>query len=249
MSNRTALITGAGRGIGAATAVELGRRGLHVIVNYHRDAETAGKVVQAVQDAGGSARPFQADVRTPEGVADMVAACGPVDALVCNANIMPPFAPFEAMPWETFIGKVDGELAAAFHTTRAVLPGMRERRSGRIVYVSSLSAEVVRPGAIAHATAKAALNTFARHIAAEAGPHGITVNVVAPAAVRTEGSAGVRTPELESFLARRSVLGRVVDPEDVASVIASLLDGGFQAVTGTTIPVDAGFRVLAPPGS
>lgn len=115
--------------------------------------------------------------------------------------------------------------------------------------MSSLSAEVIRPGSIARTTAKAALNAFARHVAAEAGPHGITVNVVAPAAVRTEGTAGVRTPEFESFLARRSVLARMVDPEDVASVIASLLDGGFQAVTGINLPMDAGYRVLAPPGS
>jgi 3-oxoacyl-[acyl-carrier protein] reductase len=241
---RSALITGGGRGIGAATALELGRRGFRVIVNYHRDAEAAHEVVKAV---GGGAFALQADVRSPEGVAEMVAACGDIDALVCNANIAPPFAPFESMPWDDFIGKVDGELAAAFHTTRAVLPGMRRRRSGRIVYVSSLSADLTRPGAIAHATAKAALNTFARHVAAEVGSFGITANVVAPAAVRTEGSAAVRTPELESSVAGRSVLGRMVEPDDVASVIASMLDGGFHAVTGAHLPVDAGFRVLTPP--
>lgn len=244
---RVALITGAGRGIGSATAVALGHRGFHVIVNYHRDADTAGEVARAVRAAGGSALPFRADIRDPEQVTDMVAAVGPIDALVCNANIAPPFASFESMPWETFIGKVDGELAAAYHITRSVLPGMRERRDGRIVYVSSLSADLTRPGAIAHATAKAALNTFARYVAAEAGSHGIAVNVVAPAAVRTEGSAAARTPELERSAAQRSVLGRMVEADDVAAVIVSLLDTGFTAVTGAHIPVDAGFRVLTPP--
>ncbi|GAA1580105.1 SDR family oxidoreductase [Actinomadura kijaniata] len=244
-AQRVALVTGGGRGIGAATAVELGRRGFHVIVNYRGDAAAARGTVRAVEAAGGTARPFQADVRDAGGVADMAAACGPVDALVCNANIAPPFAPFEDIPWDAFMDKVGGELAAAFHVTRALLPGMRERRGGAIVYVSSLSAELTRPGAIAHATAKAALDAFARHVAAEAGPHGVAVNVVSPGAVRTDAPAARAQAEAE--LSARSVLGRMVEPADVAPVIAALLDGGFPAVTGVRVPVDAGFRVLTAP--
>ncbi|WP_067821519.1 SDR family oxidoreductase [Actinomadura kijaniata] len=245
-TQRVALVTGGGRGIGAATAVELGRRGFHVIVNYRGDAAAARETARAVEAAGGTARPFQADVRDAAGVADMAAACGPVDALVCNANITPPFAPFEDIPWDAFMDKVGGELAAAFHVTRALLPGMRERRGGAIVYVSSLSAELTRPGAIAHATAKAALDTFARYVAAEAGPHGVAVNVVSPGAVRTDVPAAART-QTEAELSARSILGRMVEPADVAPVIAALLDGGFPAVTGARIPVDAGFRVLTAP--
>ncbi|MFV2173919.1 SDR family oxidoreductase [Actinomadura sp. LOL_016] len=111
--------------------------------------------------------------------------------------------------------------------------------------MSSLSAELTRPGAAAHATAKAALDAFARHVAAEASP--VTVNVVAPAGVRTEGSAAARTPETGAALAERSVLGRMIEPDDVAGVIASVVDGGLPAVTGVRIPVDAGFRVLGAP--
>jgi 3-oxoacyl-[acyl-carrier protein] reductase len=233
-----ALITGGGRGIGAATARELARRGYRVVVNYHRD-QVAAEAVAA--EIGGKA--LRADVRDPSEVARLADACGPVDALVCNANITPPFGPVRSMPWEEFIGKVNDELAAAFHITRAVLDTMPPQ--GRIVYVSSLSADLTRPGAAAHATAKAALDTFARHMAAEASP--VAVNVVAPAAVRTEGSAAARTPELEASLAGRSVLGRMVEPEDVAAVIAAVVDGTMPALAGARIPVDAGFRVLTAP--
>ncbi|MFG1965220.1 SDR family NAD(P)-dependent oxidoreductase [Nonomuraea sp. NPDC049028] len=241
---RIALITGAGRGIGAATALELGRRGFHVIVNYHRDVAAAASVAAEIAASGGSAQAVQADVCEPGQVADLVAACERVDALVCNANISPPFAPLTELSWPDFSGKVIGELSAVFHITRQVLDLMRKQGEGRIVYVSSLSADLVRPGAIAHATAKAALNTFAQHVAAEAGGWGIAVNTVAPAGVRTEGSAAMRTPQTEAALARRSVLGRMLDPWDVAAVIGSVIDGGFGAVVGAHIPVDAGYRVL-----
>ncbi|AQZ61240.1 3-oxoacyl-[acyl-carrier protein] reductase [[Actinomadura] parvosata subsp. kistnae] len=241
---RIALITGAGRGIGAATARELARRGFHAIVNYRTDTAAAASVVKSIEAAGGTARAVRADVRDPGDVAGLVGACPRVDALVCNANISPPFAPLAELSWTDFAGKVTGELAAVFHVTQRVLPLLRERRGGRIVYVSSVSAGLARPVAIAHGTAKAALDSFARHVAAEAGAWGTTVNVVAPGAVRTEGSAAMRTPEAERSLAERSVLGRMTEPEDVAAVIGALVDGGFGAVTGAHIPVDAGARLI-----
>ncbi|MVZ99209.1 SDR family oxidoreductase [Actinomadura sp. LD22] len=233
-----ALVTGGGRGIGASTARELARRGYRVVVNYYRD-EASAKAVAA--ETGGTA--IRADVRDPGEVAALVAACGPVTALVCNANIDPAFGPVRSLPWKAFIGKVEGELAAAYHVTQAALPDMPAH--GRIVYVSSLSAELTRPMSGAHTAAKAALEAFARHVAAEASPVG--VNVVAPAAVRTEGSSAVRTPEIEEALAARSVLGRMVEPDDVAAVIAAVVDGSLPALAGARIPVDAGFRVLSAP--
>ncbi|GAA0963543.1 SDR family oxidoreductase [Actinocorallia libanotica] len=237
---QNALITGAGRGIGAATALELGRRGFHVIVDYRDDAASAASVVERVEEAGGTAHAVRADVRHPGQVAEMVRECGRIDALVCNANIRPPFAPLAEMAWEEFSAKVTGELAAVFHITRLALDVMRGQGGGRIVYVSSLSADLLRPGTIAHATAKAALDTFARHVAAEAAPHGIAVNTVAPGGVRTDASASMRTPEAEEALASRSILRRMLEPQDVAGVIGALLGGGFDAVSGVRVAVDAG---------
>ncbi|GAA4083662.1 SDR family oxidoreductase [Actinomadura miaoliensis] len=241
---QVALITGASRGIGAATAVRLGRRGFHVVVNYRGDAAAARKVVEEIEASGGTARAVRADVRDPRDAARLVDACPGLDVLVCNANVQPPFAAFADMSWEAFREKVDGELAAAFHVSKRALEVMRTRRSGRVVYVSSLSAELTRPGAIAHATAKAALDAFARHVAMEAGAYGVGVNVVAPGAVRTDATAHMLTPEREAAIAKTSVLGRMVEPDDVASVIAALVTGELAAVAGTRIPVDAGSRVL-----
>ncbi|MEV0402239.1 SDR family NAD(P)-dependent oxidoreductase [Actinoallomurus sp. NPDC050550] len=241
---QVALITGASRGIGAATAREFGKRGHHVIVNYRSDEAAAQRVVKDVEAAGGTAHAVQADVCDPAQAARLVDECARLDVLVCNANIQPPFAPLSRMSWDAFSGKVTAELAAVFHVTKMALDVMRGQDGGRIVYVSSVSADHVRRGSIAHATAKAALNVFARHVAAEARDSGIAVNIVAPGAVRTDATRDVLTPEAAAALGERSVLGRVLLPEDVAKVIASVTDGAFQAVAAAHIVVDGGAQVL-----
>src|SRR5436309_969411 len=148
-----AVVSGASRGIGAATAREFGTRGYHVIVNYLSNADAAATVVKEIESAGGSAQAAQADVTDAEQVEAMingVAEHGRIDALVVNANTaQPPFGPLVALPWEAFAAKVDGELAGAYHLTRAALAVMTRRRAGRIVYVSSTAADVPM-GSIAH---------------------------------------------------------------------------------------------------
>jgi 3-oxoacyl-[acyl-carrier protein] reductase len=236
--HRTALVTGAGRGIGAATAHVLARRGFHVVVNYRSDAGSAGQVVRDIESAGGSARAIAADVTDAGAVADLVAQCDRLDALVCNANIQPPFASIANLSWRDFVDKVSGELAAAFHVTKAALPLMA--RGSHIVYVSSVAAETVRSGGIALSTAKAALDAFARHVAEEAGPDGIAVNIVSPGAVRTDASAAVLTPEVVAERARRSVLGRILEPTDVGALVGALASGELPGVAGVRIPIDGG---------
>lgn len=206
-------------------------------------------MVADIERAGGSASPIRADVLDPAQVDALVAAAGPVDTLVCNANVPPPFVPLGDLTWPDLEAKLTGELAAAFHVTRRVLPSMRQRGSGHIVYVSSLSAELVRPGSAAHSAAKAALEAYARHVAADAGPYGIAVNVVAPGAVRTDGSSDQSTAARATALATRSTLGRMLEPADVAAVIAALAGGELAAVSGVRIPVDAGFRVMGGVGA
>ncbi|WP_026341445.1 SDR family oxidoreductase [Actinomadura atramentaria] len=242
MTTRTALVTGAGRGIGAATARELGRRGFHVVVNYRSDSEAAQGVVRDIEDGGGSALAVRADVTDAAAAAALVHDHGPLDALVCNANIAPPFAPVAELPWETFIGKVDGELAAVFHVTQAA---MRNLSTGAgIVYVSSIASETTRPGAAAHSAAKAALEAFARHVAAELGGEGVSVNVVAPGVVRTEGSAAALHPAAIDRITRTSVLGRMLEADDVAALIAALAAGDLPGLAGARIPLDAGQSVI-----
>ncbi len=248
-SREVALVTGAGRGIGAATARELGRRGYHVVINFRSDADAARAVAVDIEAAGATARCVQADVCDPVAVEKMVgivlAERGHIDVLVCNANtVAPPLAPLASLAWKDFIGKISGELAGAFFVTQQLLAAMRRHGRGRIVYVSSTAADYVGPGRISHSTAKSALNTFSRQIAAEAAPYGITVNTIAPGGVRTEASSAVLTPEREKQLGVHSVLHRMLEPEDIATVIGHTVDTGMRSVTGALIRVDAGFGVL-----
>src|SRR5262245_43456536 len=155
-----ALISGASRGVGAATAGELARRGYHVIVNYHRSADAAARVVDDIRAGGGSAQAAQADVCDAEQVAALVdgvhAEHGRIDVLVCNANTaQPTFQPLAALPWEAFASKIIGELSGVYFLTQRVLAIMTEQRSGRIIYISSTAADKVGR-VIAHSTAKAA---------------------------------------------------------------------------------------------
>lgn len=246
-----AVITGASRGIGAATARELGRRGYHAIVNYRASAETARKVASEIEEAGGAATPIGADVTDPEQVRalteEVTARFGGIDVLVCNANTaQPPVVPLAELSWPTFMGKISDELAGVFHITQEVLRRMRARGSGRIVFVSSVAATSVGAGWAAHSTAEAALNTFGRYVAAEAGQHGIAVNTIMPGLVRTDATTGVISGNTEwvTDIEGTSVLGRVLEPEDVASVIGALSDPALGAVAGTVIRVDSGHRLI-----
>jgi 3-oxoacyl-[acyl-carrier protein] reductase len=250
---RVVLISGASRGIGAATARELGRRGYHVIVNYRTSADAAAAVVRDIESSGGTAQSIPADVCDPVDVAELVetalGAQGRIDALICNANtVNPPFAPLATLPWKEFIRKVNGELSGAYFLTQQVMEIMRAQGAGRIVYISSNSADRI-DGSIAHSTAKAALNTFGRAVAAEAGKHGITVNIVAPGLVITDATTGVVTAEYRQHVRDNSVLGRVLEADDVARVIGLVVDDGFSGVTGTVIRVDGGLSVLETPGT
>lgn len=248
IKKKIAVVSGASRGVGAATAEELGRRGFHVIVNYLRSTDAAASVVAAIEAAGGSAQAIQADVCDEAEVTRMVEQVhgehGRIDVLVVNANTaQPPFEPLEYLRWDAFEAKMNGELKGAFFLTQRVLAVMREQRSGRIVYISSTAADVV--GAVmAHSTAKAALNTFSRHVAADAARYGVAVNTVALGMVATDATSQVFPDVLKKHLAGRSVLGRMLEPADVARSIASVADDGFGAAAGQVIRVDGGFEVL-----
>jgi 3-oxoacyl-[acyl-carrier protein] reductase len=166
-----------------------------------------------------------------------------VDVLVCNANtVMPPFVPFEDLPWEAFAGKVNGELAGAYHLTQRVLRIMREQRSGRIVYVSSTSVDKLGSLA-AHSVAKSALNLYSQHVAAYAGQFGIAVNTVASGPVLTDATRTVFSDDMRSYIRDRSVSGQILRPEDLAQVIAVFTEPGV-AVCGQVIRADGGVDVL-----
>ncbi|HYB38003.1 MAG TPA: SDR family NAD(P)-dependent oxidoreductase [Mycobacterium sp.] len=187
MMPRVAMITGASRGIGAATAVLLAGRGFRVVVNHRASAPQAEEVVAAITAAGGEAVAIRADVTAPDDVTAMVGEIdrrwGGVDVLVHNALIPYAITSFAELTWEQLGDKLDRELRAAFLTTKAIVPAMISRSYGRLIYLSTGLSRRPRDGMITLGTAKAALDEFVRFIALELAPHGITANLVAPATV------------------------------------------------------------------
>jgi NAD(P)-dependent dehydrogenase (short-subunit alcohol dehydrogenase family) len=247
LMDRVALITGASRGIGAATALLLAEQGFRVVVNYHSSAEQADEVVAAATAAGGEAVAIRADVTAPDDVAAMVEATqqrwGRVDVLVHNALIPFVVTSFVDLSWQQLGGKLDRELHAAFLITKAVVPGMISRGYGRMVYLSTGLSRRPREGMINLGTAKAALDQFVRYVALELAPHGITANLVAPATVRQTTVTGQLTAEAVRELGAANPMGRLVRPDEVAKTVAFLAseDSGFT--TGHYLPVNGGLSM------
>lgn len=198
-TGRVALVTGASSGIGAATARLLAARGMRVVVNYLHSGAAAEEVVAGIEAAGGRAMAVQADVRETAAVETMIeqvqAAWGGTDVLVHNALTPYAIKPFQDMTWKELGGKLDDEMRAAFTVTKAVLPAMTDQGWGRLIYLGTGLSRQPRAGMIALGTAKAALAQFARYLAQELGPRGITVNVVEPGPVEDTRIAGVLDDE------------------------------------------------------
>jgi 3-oxoacyl-[acyl-carrier protein] reductase len=245
---RVALITGASRGIGAAVARLLASRGMRVVINYRRSRGEADNLVASIRSAGGRAMAAQADVLDNSAVLGMVeqvrADMGDVEVLVHNALIPYAIKPFDEISWDELGGKLDQEIRAAFVITKAVVPGMTTRGYGRIVYMGTGLSRQPRAGMIALGTSKAALGSFARYVAEEVGPRGITVNVVAPGPVAgTTIDKAALDREQQQRQAEQTALGRLAVPDDVARAVAFYAgdDSGF--ITGTTAPVNGGMAM------
>jgi 3-oxoacyl-[acyl-carrier protein] reductase len=245
---RVALITGASRGIGAAVARLLASRGVRVVVNYRSSRDEADDLVESIRSAGGRAMSAQADVRDRSAVIGMVeqvrGAMGEVEVLVHNALIPYTIKSFEEISWDELGGKLDQEMHAAFVVTKAVVPGMAKRGYGRIVYLGTGLSRQPRAGMIALGTSKAALGSFARYVAEEVGPRGITVNVVAPGPVAgtTIDKAALDQQQVQRQ-AEQTALGRVAAPDDVARAVAFYAGDDSEFITGTTAPVNGGMAM------
>lgn len=245
LEGQVALITGASRGIGAATARLFARHGAAVGVNYNASAARAQEVVEAIRAEGGRAITVQASVDDAGQLAAMVQRVeqelGPIDTLVMNAAAVHKFAfaPVLEASWEMFQDIVMGELAGIYFPARAVAPLMVERKRGNLIAVSSLVTRSTREGSGAHAAGKAGVDALTKVLARELGPHGIRVNIVAPGATETEASAPVIAQYKGAYTANLP-LRRIAQPEDVAGAILLLATQEAGYLTGNYLAVGGG---------
>jgi len=241
-AGRVALVTGAGRGIGAAIARELGREGCDVALvdlGAFDGAETTAGTIRGMGRRAIALRADVTDLRAAENaVAATVHALGRLDILVCNAGITR-----DAMVWkmteEAWDQVLDVNLKGCFTFCRAAAPVFRTQQQGRIVTMASINGLRGKVGQSNYAASKAGIVALTKSLARELGPSGVTVNCVAPGMVATEMTVALPTEVVEKAR-MESAVGRIGQPEDVAHVVAFLCSDRARHVTGEVIKVDGG---------
>jgi 3-oxoacyl-[acyl-carrier protein] reductase len=240
---RVALVTGSSRGLGNAIARRLAQDGLAVAVNCLRDDARALAVVDAIEGAGGVAAAFPADVTDERQSVELVAAVterlGPVDVLVVNATGPQPEAPLMEVSWEDHIAQLEFFVKSPVLLGRAVVPGMRARRWGRIIQIDSEVVDRPPPGRSAYVIAKMAQIGLSSSWARELAPDGITVNTVAPGFVPVERHADVPA-EIRSAYLSSVPAGRIGTPDDIAHAVSFFASEAADFVTGQRLVVDGG---------
>jgi 3-oxoacyl-[acyl-carrier protein] reductase len=245
LAGKTALVTGASRGVGRAVALRLARDGARVAVHYRAEADAAAGVVDEIVSSGGAALAVQADLGVVAEIAglferfDAAWGAGPcLDILVNNAALSSN-VPFAKVDEAEFDRVMSVNFKGPFFVIQQALPRLRD--GGRIINISALGARRAYPDVPVYTPAKAALNALTALLARDAGRRGITVNAVAPGAVDTDMLKGrLNQPGAREDYAQRTALGRPGEPEDIAAVVAFLASEDGRWITGETLYATGG---------
>lgn len=245
LEDHVALITGGGSGIGAATATEFSARGATVVVT---DVDAAGgrSTADVIRAAGGDAVFRELDVSDADAfdavVSDIVADYGAIDVLFNNAGVLGPEADLESLSRSERDQLLAVNVEGTWNGCRAALPAMKSRGRGAIVNMASVSGLRGSPSLATYSLTKGAIVGFTRALAGEAGPHGVRVNAVCPGVVDTDLQSK-RGSDLESA-AEAHALGRVGDPEEIATCVAFLASDDASFVTGHALVADGGYSTV-----
>jgi NAD(P)-dependent dehydrogenase (short-subunit alcohol dehydrogenase family) len=245
LSGKTALVTGASRGIGRASALALAEAGARVLVHYSASSGQAADVVAQIRDRGGRAEALKADLAEQEGpgqLAEQVKAIvgARLDILVANAGVAGS-ASIADTSIEDFDRLFAVNVRAPFFLVQRLLPILGEGSS--VILLSSLAAHAAVGTLSAYAATKGAIDTLVKHFAAELGPRGIRVNAVAPGVVNTDMSSFAKTDQGRDFILGIQALKRVAGPDDIAGAVTFLASHDSRWVSGDTLRVDGGSKL------
>jgi 3-oxoacyl-[acyl-carrier protein] reductase len=243
LEGRTALVTGASRGLGAAIALELGARGAKVAVNYFAKRDRAEQVCAQIKQQGGEAAAFYADVRQEADVAKMIQSVNQtyqhIDIAVMNATGPQPFLTIEEQTWERYLDQLEFFVKSPLLILKEVVAGMKSRRFGRVIQIGSEVFELGNPMFANYVAAKGAQLGQTRSWARELAPAGITVNLIAPGWIPTERHLHSTEAEMHSYT-QGVPMKHMGTAEDIANTVAFLAGDEGRFITGQKISVNGG---------
>lgn len=243
LSDNTALVTGAGRGIGKEIARTVADDGAKVLVN-DIDESTVQSVVETIRDDGGTAIPFTADVTDPDDISSKIhdyneSSDDTINILVNNAGILGPITPIEDLSLDQWNTVINTNLTGAFICSKAVIPSMKAQREGRIINIASVAGREGNADMVAYCVSKGGLITMTRSLAEELGEYNIKVNGVAPVLANTPMIDNYDQEQL-AYVKSMIPLGRLVEPEEIAELVKYLCADAADFITGQTIAISGG---------